>query len=156
MLNFLPMIPLAYFGLKLSIIDLRTHRLPNQIVGQFAIVEFTALLATSWMTSDLLRFAKALGVATAIMAGYLLLYIFSRGAMGFGDVKFAFPLGLCVGWFAAEYWLMSLFATFLIAGLVSLFGLAVGRINRKSKLALGPYMFAGTLLTLVYGLGLLF
>ena len=150
MISFLPLIPLAYFGLYLSVIDFKTHRLPNRLVGQFAVSELGTIAVASWLTSDFTRVVKSLGIALALTAGYCLLYIFSRGAMGFGDVKFAFPLGLSLGWFAADYWLMSILGTFLIAGLVSVFGLATRRLDKNSKLALGPFMFVGTLLTLVF------
>lgn len=150
MISFLPLIPLAYFGLYLSVIDFKTHRLPNRLVGQFAVSELGTIAVASWLTSDFTRVVKSFGVALALTTGYCLLYIFSRGAMGFGDVKFAFPLGLSLGWFAADYWLMSILGTFLIAGLVSVFGLATRQLDKNSKLALGPFMFVGTVLTLVF------
>ena len=61
-----------------------------------------------------------------------------------GDVKFAFPLGLCIGWYSADLWLLAIFVSFLLAGLVAFIGLATKRMTRKSRLAFGPYMFLGT------------
>lgn len=61
-----------------------------------------------------------------------------------GDVKFAFPLGLAIGWYAPEQWLPTVFLTFLLAGLVALTGVALKRTSWKSQLALGPYMFVAT------------
>jgi leader peptidase (prepilin peptidase)/N-methyltransferase len=69
-----------------------------------------------------------------------------------GDVKFAFPLGLTVGWYAPDLWLMAIFGTFLSAGVVALVGIITKRMNRHSKFALGPYMFLSTLLTCVAGM----
>jgi leader peptidase (prepilin peptidase)/N-methyltransferase len=77
---------------------------------------------------------------------YLLLYLASKGSLGMGDVKLAFPLGLCVGWYSADYWLVATFVSFFIAGLVAIIGLATKRMTRKSRLAFGPYMFLGTLI----------
>lgn len=150
MTSFLPLIPLAYFGLQLSVIDFKTHRLPNRLVGKFAVFEIIALSVASWYDSDYVRFALAFGAAVATSAAYFLLYLFSRGSLGLGDVKFAFPLGLCVGWFAATYWLTSILFAFTFAGIVSLIGIASRRMNLNSKLAFGPYMFAGTLIALVF------
>jgi leader peptidase (prepilin peptidase) / N-methyltransferase len=61
-----------------------------------------------------------------------------------GDVKFAFPLGLCVGWYSADFWLLAIFTSFLLAGLVAVIGLLTKRMTRKSRIAFGPYMFVGT------------
>ena len=105
---------------------------------------------TSWITSDLARLTTALGIAGITTIVYLLLYLLSRGSLGLGDVKFAFPLGLCVGWYSANQWLLAIFVSFLIAGLVSVIGLVTKRITRKSRLAFGPYMFLGTFLVCVF------
>ena len=104
---------------------------------------------TSWIASDFSRLTIALGIATVTMLVYLLLYLVSRGSLGMGDVKFAFPLGLCAGWNSAEYWLVAIFVSFLLAGLVAVIGLVTKRMTRKSRLAFGPYMFLGT--TIVCG-----
>ena len=102
------------------------------------------------MASDFARLLPALGVAAATMISYVLLYLVSRGSLGMGDVKFAFPLGLCVGWYSADYWLVAIFVSFLIAGLVSVIGLVTKQMTRKSRLAFGPYMFLGTFLVCVF------
>ena len=150
MISFLPMIPLAYFGARLSIVDFKSHRLPNQLVGWFVAVEILIMGITGWIASDLARLLTALGVAAATMISYVLLYLVSRGSLGMGDVKFAFPLGLCVGWYSANQWLVAIFVSFLIAGLVAVIGLVTKRMTRKSRLAFGPYMFLGTFLVCVF------
>ena len=150
MISFLPMIPLAYFGARLSIIDFKSHRLPNHLVGWFVAVEILIMAVISWMASDLDRFGTALGIAGVTTIVYLLLYLVSRGSLGMGDVKFAFPLGLCVGWYSANQWLVAIFVSFLIAGLVAVIGLVTKRMTRKSRLAFGPYMFLGTFLVCVF------
>jgi leader peptidase (prepilin peptidase)/N-methyltransferase len=146
MISFLPLIPLAYFGIRLSIIDFKTHRLPNHLVGGFTAIEILIMGVTSWLSSDRTRFVAALGSAVITMFVYLLLYLASKGSLGMGDVKLAFPLGLCVGWYSADYWLVATFVSFFIAGLVAIIGLATKRMTRKSRLAFGPYMFLGTLI----------
>jgi len=150
MISFLPLIPLAYFGIRLSIIDFKTHRLPNHLVGWFTAIEILIIGVTSWFTSDWTRLAAALGTAAITMFAYLLLYLASRGSLGMGDVKFAFPLGLCVGWYSANQWLFAIFVSFLIAGVVAVIGLVAKRMTRKSRLAFGPYMFFGTFLVCVF------
>ena len=150
MISFLPMIPLAYFGARLSIVDFKSHRLPNQLVGWFTATQILIMGAIGWMTSDLDRFGTALGIAGVTTIFYLLLYLVSRGSLGMGDVKFAFPLGLCVGWYSPDQWLVAIFVSFLIAGVVAVIGLVTKRMTRKSRLAFGPYMFLGTFLVCVF------
>ena len=144
------MIPLAYFGARLSIIDFKSHRLPNRLVGWFVAVEILIMGITGWMASDFARFGTALGIAGVTTIVYLLLYLVSRGSLGMGDVKFAFPLGLCVGWYSSDQWLVAIFVSFFIAGVVAVIGLVTKRMTRKSRLAFGPYMFLGTFLVCVF------
>jgi leader peptidase (prepilin peptidase)/N-methyltransferase len=91
--------------------------------------------------SQLDRLIAAFATALVSTLVYLLLYTVSRGSMGMGDVKFAFPLGLTIGWYNPEQWLPAIFLTFCLAGLVAITGIALKRTSWKSALALGPYMF---------------
>jgi len=150
MISLLPFIPLAYFGIRLSVVDFKTHRLPNRMVGWFTLTEIAAIGALSLGLSELDRLANVLAVAVSTTTTYLLLYFLSRGSLGMGDVKFAFPLGTCVGWYSPDYWLVAIFISFLIAGLVAVTGLASKQMTRKSRLALGPYMFLGTSIVCVF------
>ena len=149
MFSFFPLAPVIYFGIRLSVIDLQTHRLPNRLVAWFAASEALILGFLSWVSGDFGRMINALGVATATLGIYLVLFLLSRGAFGMGDVKFAFPLGLCIGWFAPELWLTSILVALLIAGLVAVIGILFKKINRNTAIAFGPFMFAGTLLSLL-------
>lgn len=144
------MIPLAYFGARLSIVDFKSHRLPNRLVGWFTATEILIVGVISWIAYDYVRLLTALGIAAVTMISYVLIYLLSRGSLGMGDVKFAFPLGLCVGWYSADYWLVAISISFLLAGLVALIGLVTKQITLKSRLAFGPYMFLGTFLVCVF------
>lgn len=150
MISALPLIPLAYFGIRLSVIDFKTHRLPNRIVGWFTLAEIAVMGVLSLIGSELDQLANAVAIAVTTTATYLILYFLSRGSLGMGDVKFAFPLGLCVGWFSSDYWLFGIFVSFLIAGLVAVIGLVSRQMTRKSKLAFGPFMFLGTSIICVF------
>lgn len=146
MREFLPMLILCGFGLRLSAIDIKVHRLPNRIVGLFAVIELAILGTLSLISSDVARLAAAFGVATLTMATYLILFVISRGSLGMGDVKFAFPLGLCIGWYAPSYWLGTILLSFTLAGLLASFGIITKRLHLKSALAFGPFMFLSTVI----------
>ena len=138
------------FGTRLSVIDLKVHRLPNQLVAWFTATQIATLIALSLDEINDLKLPVLVAIGTSAI--YLILFVLSRGSLGMGDVKFAFPLGLTVGWYAPELWLIAIFGTFLSAGVVALVGIIAKRMNRESKLALGPYMFLSTLLTCVVGM----
>jgi leader peptidase (prepilin peptidase)/N-methyltransferase len=150
MRNLIPLVVFIGFGARLSAIDLKEHRLPNQLVAWFTATQIATLIALSLDDINDLKLPVLVAVGTSAI--YLILFALSRGSLGMGDVKFAFPLGLTVGWYAPELWLIAIFGTFLSAGVVALVGIIAKRMNRESKLALGPYMFLSTLLTCVVGM----
>jgi leader peptidase (prepilin peptidase)/N-methyltransferase len=150
MRNLIPLVVFIGFGARLSAIDLKEHRLPNQLVAWFTATQIATLIALSLDDTNYLKLPVLVAVGTS--ATYLILFALSRGSLGMGDVKFAFPLGLTVGWYAPELWLMAIFGTFLSAGVVALVGIITKRMNRQSKLALGPYMYLSTLLACVVGM----
>lgn len=152
MLSFLPLVPLISFGTWLSIIDLKVHRLPNQIVGWFTLTEVITLIVANQNFVSQTRLIEALIVSGLNGLVYGVLFAISRGSLGMGDVKFAFPLGLTVGWYSPELWLIAIFVTFGCAGLVACIGIVTKRMNRNSKLALGPYMFISSLLICLVGM----
>jgi leader peptidase (prepilin peptidase)/N-methyltransferase len=150
MRNLIPLVVFIGFGTRLSAIDIKVHRLPNQLVAWFTATQIATLIALSLDDINDLKLPVLVAVGTSAI--YLILFALSRGSLGMGDVKFAFPLGLTVGWYAPELWLIAIFGTFLSAGVVALVGIIAKRMNRESKLALGPYMFLSTLLTCVVGM----
>ena len=150
MRNLIPLVVFNGFGTRLSAIDIRVHRLPNQLVAWFTAIQIATLIALSLDDINDLKLPVLVAIGTSAI--YLILFVLSRGSLGMGDVKFAFPLGLTVGWYAPELWLIAIFGTFLSAGVVALVGIIAKRMNRQSKLALGPYMFLSTLLTCVVGM----
>jgi len=148
MRNLIPLLVLVGFGARLSAIDLKVHRLPNQLVAWFTAIQLATLIALS--LDDFNELKTPLLVAVGTTAIYLILFILSRGALGMGDVKFAFPLGLTVGWYAPEFWLMAIFSSFSCAGVVALIGIAAKLITRNSPIAFGPYMFLGSLFVIAF------
>jgi len=148
MRNLLPLLVFAGFGIRLSAIDLKVHRLPNYLVAWFTVTQVVTLIGLNLGDLELLRISILTAAGTTAI--YLILFILSRGAFGMGDVKFAFPLGLTVGWFAPDLWLIAIFTSFLLAGIVAVIGLAAKRIERTSHIAFGPYMLLGSFVVIAY------
>jgi len=148
MRNLLPLLVFAGFGIRLSAVDLKVHRLPNYLVAWFTVTQVVILIGLNLGDLELLMISILTAAGTTAI--YLILFILSRGAFGMGDVKFAFPLGLTVGWFAPDLWLIAIFTSFLLAGIVAVIGLVAKRIERTSHIALGPYMFLGSFVVIAY------
>ncbi|GAC1644975.1 MAG: hypothetical protein PVS3B2_19280 [Candidatus Dormibacteraceae bacterium] len=91
------------------------------------------------------------GIVTGVGAGLLFFllslagqFIFKGDALGFGDVKLALFMGLLVGW---PYIIQAVFYGVLLAGVASVVVIVRNR-SMKGTIAYGPYLAAGTLITL--------
>jgi leader peptidase (prepilin peptidase)/N-methyltransferase len=150
-LRLAPLLVFLVVGGQLSLIDMRSHRLPNRLVA-ICTVGILILQFTYCLVAGLVLDLSQTGLATfKITAAYVGLYLLSRGQLGMGDVKFAIPVGLIIGWFQPDAWLISIMVTFLLAGLVGLVGLFAKKLDRKSHIPLGPFMYLGTIFTLFLG-----
>lgn len=89
-----------------------------------------------------------MGAACASL-GFWLLWYLSRGrGMGFGDVKFVFPLGLILGW---PNILVGLFLSFVVGAVVSVMLLLMKRKRFRQTVPFGPFLVVGTVTTLLVG-----
>ena len=153
----------AYFAVmavRLTIIDVRHHLLPNRIVFPSYAVAGALLLAAaifhvvagpSAAHPGPDASAAFLGIpALRILAGgavlwafYFVLRLAYPPGMGFGDVKLAGVLGMYLGYLGWPHVFAGTFAAFLLGGLWSLALLAARRGTLKSAIPFGPFMLAG-------------
>lgn len=89
-------------------------------------------------------------VAGIILFGLLfVVHMLTKGkGMGFGDVKFAFAMGMLLGLWEG---FLALYISFLLGGLVGGVLLVSGRKKLTSKIAFGPFLVAGTVVMLLWG-----
>ena len=86
-------------------------------------------------------FIYPLFTAIAAFLFFFLIYFFSKGrAMGLGDAKLAFLIGLFLGPVSAAAALMS---AFIIGAVFGIILLALGVKNLKSQIAFGPFLVLG-------------
>jgi leader peptidase (prepilin peptidase)/N-methyltransferase len=79
---------------------------------------------------------------------FYLLAVFSNGGMGGGDIKYIAAAGALLGW---QKVLLVIFIGAFLGSIVGLFQIAVQKKSRKSLIPFGPFLAAGTLITLFYG-----
>ena len=140
---------LAAVGTLLGFIDVEVKRLPDRFTLPSYGLAAALLAAAAPLTDDgLRRFEHALIGMTALFALYFLQAFLVPSGIGMGDVKLSGVLGLCLGWFGRDAWVLGLLATYLLGGLVAV-GIMIVRRTRKGDFPFGPYMLAGTLVAVL-------
>jgi leader peptidase (prepilin peptidase)/N-methyltransferase len=134
---------LAFFAavlIVLSVIDLRTRRLPNRIVLPAAAVVLVAQIAIA--PGRALEWTLAAGGAFALL---LVAALVNPAGLGMGDVKLALLLGAALGWAVAP----ALFIGFAAAALAGIVLVARGGWGaRKTAIPLGPFLALGGIVAL--------
>ncbi|MEQ1698558.1 MAG: prepilin peptidase [Ilumatobacteraceae bacterium] len=135
----------------LSWIDLRTRRLPRQVIYGTAGVVLPLLVVASLVEHAPRRlWMMALGAAIslAIMG---LIYVASRGGMGEGDVRLAPLLGAALGFLNPGLAAVGLLYGFAAGAVVGVAVLVLRKGNRKTAIPFGPFLALGTLLAIFWG-----
>jgi len=135
----------------LSVIDLRLELLPNRIVFPLAEMSVVLLGVAAIGEADGDAFLRALGCAFAAFIAFTLLHLVSPRAMGFGDVKLSFVLGLNLGWLGAGETVLGLLLGFIYGAAIGLILLVVGSRSRKDHIPFGPFLAAGALTAVLVG-----
>jgi prepilin signal peptidase PulO-like enzyme (type II secretory pathway) len=122
------------------IADLKYHIIPDLMTGVIVL----AGVIYVWPGLVL----EHVGAGLLDMGILFALYILTRGkGMGFGDVKFAFVIGLLLG---MRDGLLALYLAFLLGGLYGIGVLVLKRGGMKSMIAFGPFLVAGLVLMMFW------
>ena len=84
-------------------------------------------------------------------AALLIIHLVSPRGMGFGDVRLASILGLFLGWLSLGHVALGLFAGFALGALVGGVLILARRAERRQALPFGPFLAAGTVVTVLFG-----
>lgn len=143
---------LAAMSVALTVVDVRTRRLPDAItLPSYPAGVILLGLAALFVDNGLSRLVSALIGMAALYLAFLVLFVIYPKGMGFGDVKLAGILGLYLGWFGAAVLLVGAFLGYLLGGVYGLVAVIAGRATRKSAIPFGPFMIAGALLAIFAG-----
>lgn len=148
-LNFNPLLLardwLLISGLILIFIyDLRWQLIPMLLVWPLTALIFilNILLGVPWL--DLLLF----GLAGALF--FLIQFIITRGrGLGEGDIWLGLLLGITFP--RVDYLALSLILAYFVGAIISIILIASKNKGLKSKVALGPFLVFGAIITLIYG-----
>jgi len=149
---YLPALSLTVRILQLALIstliviffaDLRYRIIPDQmliVAGLVGLMIF--IFQGNNLSLILFRFAEGLLVALPI---YLIYAISSGRAMGFGDVKLSYVIGLIFG---IQGGLIALYIAFVLGAFVGIYLIATKKKKLKSQIAFGPFITLGSFLVL--------
>ncbi len=143
--------------LVLAIIDLEHGLILNKIV--YPTIGLSLVLAPFWSNLGLPRTLLAADTMLntllsslfggAIFSVFLLLVVlFSRGGMGWGDVKMAALVGLATGFPSV---LVAIEVACLSGGLIAGFLLLLRRRGRKEAIPFAPFISLGAFIALLWG-----
>lgn len=125
----------------LSAIDLRRRIIPNVIV-----LPATAVVLVAQIAIHPSRTVEWVVAGAAAFAVFLVMALINPAGLGMGDVKLAALIGVGLGWNVVAALLLGTFAA-------ALFGVCIivarGRAAAKTAFPLGPFLAAGTIVTLL-------
>ena len=139
---------IASLLLVIFVYDLHHYIIPDKIlfsaIGLVVLQRvFEAWTFDSWDLTGVVL--SALGAALL----FFLIFLLTRGrAMGFGDVKLAFFMGLFLSW---PNILVALFFAFSIEAFVGVALIFFKKKNMKSEVPFAPFLITGTFLALFWG-----
>ena len=145
-LTVLPFLIFTGFSIWLSVIDLKTHRLPNLLT----LLTGVLVAYSIWITGN--NLAKSVKISIFYFLVFLLIAILKSNSIGFGDVKFSISCGLVVGYYIYEKWLLVLWLMFALAGGISLVLILLKRLTKSDRIAFGPFMATAVALTVINSL----
>lgn len=124
--------------------------IPDEAVGLLAGLTF--LYRLSLTLSHVMQptdFARTIVGAFLCCVAFWALWFFTKGkGMGLGDVKFAIPFALLLGW---PNMILGIFLSFVIGSIVAILLLLVKKKKMKQTIPFGPFMVISLFITLVWG-----
>lgn len=135
-------------AIRLSIIDIREHRLPDRIVLPLYAWVGIPLFLILLIDNDFWRARDTAYPAIFLFGCYWLFRKISRNALGFGDVKLAGVIGMICGFISPMNIFWASLIAFLLGGLVSAVLVVSKRATATSHIPFGPFMLTGAVITL--------
>ncbi len=142
---------LAAALVALTWIDLQTQRLPREITYTAMVLGGIALAVAAVVLDEPERIWMAALGAVIALAIMWLIYTFSQGGMGDGDVRLSPLLGMYLGWINPGIVAPGLFFGFIAGAVVSVALMATSRAGRRTAVPFGPFLALGTVVAVFLG-----
>ena len=135
-------------------IDLGHRLIPNRILAPGIVAGFALLAAGAALEGRLGDLPEAVATGAGYFVVLLAAAVLTRGAIGMGDVKLAFLLGMFAGYGGWEVAVPAGVGAFLLAGLAAVILLALRRIGRNDHVPFGPPMVGAAWIAIARDLGM--
>jgi len=143
---------IASFLIIIFVYDLKHYIIPDKIIYPAIAITFLYQFFGHW---DLgFHWSLVIGIwdfiwAAVLASGFFLaIVLISHGrAMGMGDVKLAFLMGLLLGW---PNILVALFSAFFIGAIIGIGLIVAGKKTLKSEVPFGPFLVVGTFIAMFW------
>jgi leader peptidase (prepilin peptidase)/N-methyltransferase len=140
---------LAVMLIVLAVYDQRWLILPDKVMLPLIVVAFLYVVTMSVAAHSPRMLAEYLLAAMLAGGAFYSLVFFSKGrAMGGGDIKLAFAMGLILG---PGRTLLALLIAFNVAAIVGIAMMALRHRSRKDQIPFGPFLVTATIVAFLYG-----
>jgi prepilin signal peptidase PulO-like enzyme (type II secretory pathway) len=132
----------------ITFIDIDVQLIPNEllVLGLIPVSIYVILFGLENIWAHLFG---AIGLsALFFLIGYLGKIFYKEDSMGMGDVKYAFLIGLLLGWKSG---LLALGFSFIFAAIIIVILFIQKKLKSKQKIPFGPFMSLGLLVSLMWG-----
>lgn len=140
-------IVLCGVGTWLAFIDWHLRVLPTRIVAPLTAVVAFIVFIEAWLVADVWIFVRAMVAGAAAFGVFWGLWWMAEqrrpGSFGFGDVRFAAPLGVALGSLGPWAAPVGLYLGFVVGAVL---GLVLKSRGTAESFAFGPAMLAGAVI----------
>ena len=143
------LILLIAFGIPLSIIDVREHRLPNVLTGSLLLSTLCLVTGSAITVHNHHRLIESFVGALSLPTFYILVSLMTKGGVGIGDVKLSISVGLISGYFGWSVLWISTFLAIATGAIFSILSMIIGKVSAKDAIPFGPFILLGQLLALL-------
>jgi leader peptidase (prepilin peptidase)/N-methyltransferase len=147
--DLLYLLVLCPVGVALAVIDWRTHLLPTRVIAPTYGVVILLLVVAALVAGDPRALLNAFVGWLLYGLLFFVLWFFSRGAMGYGDVRLSGVLGIALGTLGFETFFVGMVSGALLGAVASVATWITK--GRGQEFAYGPYMLLGVLVGVTLG-----
>ena len=139
---------MAGFLALASYTDIRELKIPNKLNLAFSLTMTFAGLLLDFLGSSG-NFPRGLALGALSFLTFMAMHLIYPAGLGMGDVKLAFGIGFCLGWFSFAALVSGFLAALLLNGVISVILLLF---SSKQVSPFAPALGAGSLIGLTYTL----
>ncbi|MDO5700313.1 MAG: A24 family peptidase [Bowdeniella nasicola] len=133
-------------------VDIVEHRLPNRLTYPLIPAAAVSLIVLSLILGEPRRISVAL--FSGLLAGgvFFVAALVTPSGIGMGDAKFAVTTTMLAGWWSPVSAVWAIFNAFWMAGIFVLIAYAARRVNARTAIPFGPFLFAGMALAIFWNM----